>query len=89
MSNVLPWSKTWKASSAVRPAQEGNPLARTKVPTPQGGLILHWTFSVILIIGTAGFASLSEAISFPGNLREYAFSFIGRKSIHPIQYEPG
>jgi hypothetical protein len=50
-------------------------------PTPQGGLLLHWIFSVILISASSAFANLTEAISFPGNLQAYAAAFVG--SMYP------
>lgn len=77
-SNAFPWSRWWALES--------------KYETPEGGLLLHWIFSVILIAATAAITSLSTAISFPGNLQAYAtgvirvpiaigFIFLGRRDI--------
>jgi len=69
-SNLIPWSKVWSASSPSRTNAES---------TPMGGLMLHWIFSVVLIISSSAINSLGEAISFPGNLQAYASAFVGSK----------
>jgi hypothetical protein len=49
--------------------------------TPEGGLLLHWIFSVILISATAAISNISDAISFPGSLQAYATGFVGGMSL--------
>lgn len=66
MSNAFPWSRLWSLES--------------KYETPEGGLILHWIFSVILIIATTRINNIEEAIAFPGTLQAYATGIIGGKS---------
>jgi hypothetical protein len=52
--------------------------------TPEGGLLLHWIFSVILISVTAAINNISDAISFPGSLQAYATGFVGGMSLHVL-----
>jgi hypothetical protein len=67
-SNSIPWSRLWSIESPYK--------------TPEGGLLLHWIFSVILIAVTAAINNISEAISFPGSLQAYATGFVGGTSLH-------
>lgn len=76
MSNIIPWSRIWRSSSPV-PALRTNSEGRSEQPTPKGGLMLHWVFSVILISATSGMYNISEAITFPGNLQAYASGWVG------------
>jgi hypothetical protein len=78
MSNVIPWSRLWSSNSPPRTDVNGNFI---NSPTPQGGLLLHWIFSAILISASSAFTDLTEAISFPGNLQAYAAGLVG--SMHP------
>ncbi len=78
MSNIIPWSRLWSSNSPPRKDNDGNFI---NSPTPQGGLLLHWIFSVILISASSGFTNLTEAISFPGNLQAYAGGWVG--SMYP------
>jgi hypothetical protein len=43
---------------------------------PQGGLIIHWFMSAVVIAGTAGIASTLESISVPGYLQTYVHCFM-------------
>ncbi|KAG9229547.1 amino acid permease-domain-containing protein [Amylocarpus encephaloides] len=70
-SNILPWSKMWKLESAVRDTTQG------KVPTPQGGLMLHWISATTMIAATAAIENIEEAIRFPGSLGAYCSGFVG------------
>jgi hypothetical protein len=79
MSNAIPWSKVWKSGSCVS-APAAISRGQSQIPTPKGGLILHWIFSVVLISATAGMGHISEAIGFPGNLQAYASGWVGSKS---------
>jgi hypothetical protein len=74
MSNVIPWSRIWKSNSPPRLDEKNRVKA---VPTPQGGLMLHWIFSVIFIIASSRITNAVEAISFSGNIQAYAGGYIG------------
>ncbi|KAH6692147.1 amino acid permease-domain-containing protein [Leptodontidium sp. 2 PMI_412] len=74
MSNVIPWSRLWKSNST--PETDANGIIMNS-PTPQGGLLLHWIFSVTLITASAAVKDTSEAIHFPGNLQAYAAGWVG------------
>jgi hypothetical protein len=71
--NILPWSRLWIMDS---------PFKRT----PQGGLILHWIGSVILISVTSRISSISESISFPGSVQSYAQGVVGCTTFNPDLY---
>ncbi|OBT52025.1 hypothetical protein VE04_06969, partial [Pseudogymnoascus sp. 24MN13] len=73
MSNIIPWSRLWSSNSPPRQDDNGNFI---NSPTPQGGLLLHWIFSIILISASSAFTNLNEAISFPGNLQAYAAGWV-------------
>ncbi|KAF8537918.1 amino acid permease-domain-containing protein [Trichophaea hybrida] len=64
-SNVLPWSHIWEKDSRMEPE------------TPQGGLILHWIFSVVMVISTIPIGNIYEAISFPSMLQTYGHGIVG------------
>lgn len=81
MSNVIPWSRIWRSLSPI-PAPRANSRGRSERPTPKGGLILHWIFSVVLISATSGMYNISEAITFPGNLQAYASGWVGGMKFH-------
>lgn len=82
MSNTIPWSNVWKSGSFV-PAPRANSGGRSEFPTPKGGLMLHWIFSVATISATSGIGRLTEAIGFPGTLQAYASGWVGsRLRIH-------
>jgi hypothetical protein len=82
-SNVIPWSKTWKAESPFNTTPRQGALNIRDTPTPQGGLILHWIGGVVLISATSKIKNLSEAISFPGNLQAYGAGWVGSKVFYP------
>ncbi|KAE9377482.1 hypothetical protein N431DRAFT_461088 [Stipitochalara longipes BDJ] len=75
-SNVIPWSKWWRATSPDPPPRQRSE-GRSERPTPKGGLILHWLFSVVLIAATSGMYDINEAIGFPGSLQAYASGWVG------------
>lgn len=77
MSNILPWSRLWRSDSPPRTVN-GNII---NSPTPQGDLLLHLIFSIVLIASSSSFTNLTEAISFPGNLQAYAAGWVG--SMYP------
>ncbi|RSM08719.1 hypothetical protein CEP52_004447 [Fusarium oligoseptatum] len=39
--------------------------------SPQGGLIIHWIMSVVLIVATIDVDSMPEAVGLPGNIQTY------------------
>ncbi|KAH8812191.1 amino acid permease-domain-containing protein [Xylogone sp. PMI_703] len=75
ISNIMPWSKIWR--SPIPSPSQTQLRRRSEFPTPQGGLILHWIFTVILISATSGMDSIAESISFSGNLQAYASGWVG------------
>ena len=75
-SNILPWSKTWARESRFTPS------------TPQGGLMLHWIFSVALISASSAISNLSEAIFTPGLIQVYAQGVVGGERLQLIAYVP-
>jgi hypothetical protein len=76
MSNIIPWSRIWKSNSPPKRDENGNLI---NAPTPQGGLLLHWIFSIFLIAASSAFTDITEAVSFPGNLQAYASGWVGSK----------
>jgi len=89
MSNIIPWSKLWKSTSPVPPPRQ-RAQGRPERPTPKGGLILHWIFSVVLISATSGMYNINEAIGFPGNVQAYASGWVGSTLIpKPLPFVNG
>lgn len=64
-SNMLFWSRLWRRNSLFNPA------------TPEGGLILQWTMTVILISASSAIRNISEARSFPGLVYIYGQGLVG------------
>ena len=68
-SNIIPWSRTWKKDGQRYRDDPDNNRRRT----PQGGLILHWVVSVIIIAGSASIQQdVLESIGVPGYIQSYA-----------------
>ncbi|KAJ4259729.1 hypothetical protein NW762_007660 [Fusarium torreyae] len=75
-ANILPWSRFWKQDDALQRDEGMGEGDRNSVPdsfkkSPQGGLIFHWIFSVVLILATIGIHNTTEAVSFPGYIQTY------------------
>jgi hypothetical protein len=43
---------------------------------PQGGLILHWFMSVVVIAGSSSIRELSESVGLPGYVQTYVHCFV-------------
>lgn len=71
-AEVLPWSKVWKKDDSIC----RDPIHKA----PQGGLIIHWVMSVVVIAGASSVPSTLESISLPGYIQTYAHCFILSKS---------
>ncbi|XEU94919.1 hypothetical protein FSHL1_000203 [Fusarium sambucinum] len=65
-AKILPWSRFWKQDDIL---QRGNHSFYNK--SPQGGLIIHWIMSVVLILVTVGIQDTAELVSFPGYIQTY------------------
>lgn len=72
-SNILFWSRLWRRNSPFNP------------PTPEGGLILQWIITVILISASSAIGSLNEALPFPGLIYIYAQGLIGGINISKFE----
>ncbi|KAF4968332.1 hypothetical protein FSARC_4278 [Fusarium sarcochroum] len=75
-ADVLPWSRFWKQDDIVQREDDyprnGNENVRGLFnKSPQGGLIIHWILSVVLIMATIGIDSTPEAASLPGYIQTY------------------
>ncbi|KAK6540714.1 hypothetical protein TWF694_008105 [Orbilia ellipsospora] len=62
-SMAIPWSNLWKRVSEAR-------------KTPTGGLLLHWIFSVILVLASTSVKDRSDQVSLPGNIQVYGSAII-------------
>ncbi|KAF4475783.1 alcohol oxidase [Fusarium agapanthi] len=74
-AEVLPWSRYLKQDDCIK---------RTKRPrgddfhyrSPQGGLIAHWLFTVLMIGVSASIKSTLESVGLPGYIQTYTHCFI-------------
>ncbi|KAI5365999.1 putative amino acid/polyamine transporter I [Septoria linicola] len=99
-ANILPWSQVWRRQGPIQPdygwqVNKDNVRELTytfserpfnRPGTPEGGIILHWLTTVLYICGTAGYARLTNAITFANQILVFghfwaeaavAFLFIG------------
>ncbi|KAF5963889.1 alcohol oxidase [Fusarium bulbicola] len=74
-AEVLPWSRYLKQDDCIK---------RTETPraddfhyrSPQGGLIAHWLFTVLMIGISASIKSTLESVGLPGYIQTYTHCFI-------------
>ncbi|KAK4197945.1 putative high-affinity methionine permease [Triangularia verruculosa] len=83
-ADILPWSKVWKKDDSMDRARDVSEQ-ETRNPTnpqhyihksPQGGLVIHWTMSVVVIAGSSATANTIESIGIPGYIQTYVHVFI-------------
>jgi hypothetical protein len=67
-SEVLPWSRVWKKDDPV----QTDHLHKA----PQGGLIIHWVMSSVVIAGASSVPSTLESVNLPGYIQTYSHCFI-------------
>ncbi|KAK0741981.1 amino acid permease-domain-containing protein [Apiosordaria backusii] len=83
-ADILPWSKIWKKDDTM---DRGRNVSEqeTRNPTnpqhyihkaPQGGLLIHWTMSVVVIAGSSATQNTIESIGIPGYIQTYVHVFI-------------
>lgn len=75
-ADVLPWSRFWKQDDMLQRHEDTQRNGIKSVDeflykSPQGGLIVHWILSVILILATVNVKNTGEAVGFPGYLQTY------------------
>ncbi|KAK4663394.1 hypothetical protein QC763_0098100 [Podospora pseudopauciseta] len=83
-ADILPWSKVWKKDDSMDRARDVS-VQETRNPTnpqhyihksPQGGLLIHWTMSVVVIAGSSATANTIESIGIPGYIQTYVHVFV-------------
>jgi hypothetical protein len=78
-AEVLPWSKIWKRDDRLERGDRN--YRRVGVDdfvykSPEGGLIVHFTMTVVVIAISASIQSTTESISLPGMIQTYIHCFI-------------
>ncbi|KAL9561694.1 hypothetical protein ACKAV7_014250 [Fusarium commune] len=74
-AEVLPWSRYLKQDDCIKRTE------RTRendfhYRSPQGGLIAHWLFTVLMIAISASIKSTLESVGLPGYIQTYTHCFI-------------
>src|SRR6478752_7991007 len=74
-AEVLPWSRYLKQDDCIKRTE------RTREDdfhyrSPQGGLIAHWLFTVLMIAISASIKSTLESVGLPGYIQTYTHCFI-------------
>jgi len=76
-AEILPWSRVWKKDDILqRDPRIDDTIDTSTKKTPQGGLILHWIFSTVVIAGSSWISSTIESVSVPSFIQVYAHCFI-------------
>ncbi|KAF7556406.1 hypothetical protein G7Z17_g1479 [Cylindrodendrum hubeiense] len=75
-AEVLPWSNVWKKDDALQRDRASDHPGHFLDKAPQGGLIIHWTMSAVVIAGSSSIPSTLESVSLPGYVQTYAHCFI-------------
>lgn len=70
-AEILPWSNIWKADDLIN--RDPDDLIHK---SPQGGLILHWVMSVVVILGSSSIKNTLDSVSLPGYVQTYTHCFI-------------
>ncbi|KAK4175249.1 putative high-affinity methionine permease [Triangularia setosa] len=83
-ADILPWSKFWKKDDTMDRGRDVSEQ-ETRNPTnpqhyihkaPQGGLLIHWTMSIVVIAGSSATPNTIESIGIPGYIQTYVHVFI-------------
>ncbi|KAK1994442.1 hypothetical protein LX36DRAFT_584345 [Colletotrichum falcatum] len=69
-ANILPWSDLWRSDHVVR---HGDTIIDE---SPRGGLLLHWTTTVIVIAAVSGIDDTLNSVMLPGLLQTYTHTFV-------------
>ncbi|KAK2122578.1 amino acid permease-domain-containing protein [Fusarium oxysporum II5] len=82
-AEVLPWSRYLKQDDCIKRTE------RTRendfhYRSPQGGLIAHWLFTVLMIAISASIKSTLESVGLPGYIQTYAHCFILSRLKHSL-----
>ncbi|KAH7143767.1 amino acid permease-domain-containing protein [Dactylonectria macrodidyma] len=75
-AEVLPWSIVWKKDDILQRERDSDHPGVFLQKAPQGGLIIHWTMSVVVIAGSSSIKSTLESVGLPGYVQTYAHCFI-------------
>ncbi|KAH7159768.1 hypothetical protein B0J13DRAFT_580965 [Dactylonectria estremocensis] len=75
-AEVLPWSIVWKKDDILQRERDSDHPGVFLQKAPQGGLIIHWTMSVVVIAGSSSIESTLESVGLPGYVQTYAHCFI-------------
>ncbi|RSL42441.1 hypothetical protein CEP53_012195 [Fusarium sp. AF-6] len=72
-ADILPWSGFWKQDDKLmrNDGYHSDAAHEFLYKSPQGGLIIHWIMSVVLIVATIDIDSMPEAVGLPGNIQTY------------------
>ncbi|RSL84282.1 hypothetical protein CEP51_004019 [Fusarium floridanum] len=72
-ADILPWSSFWKQDDKLmrNDSHHSDPAHEFLYKSPQGGLIIHWIMSAVLIVATIDVDSMPEAVGLPGNIQTY------------------
>ncbi|KAK4167859.1 high-affinity methionine permease [Cladorrhinum sp. PSN259] len=76
-AEVVPWSKVWKKDDQLQRSSRGAIIANDDPnayihKAPQGGLIIHWVMSVVVIAGSTSIPATIESVQLPGYIQTYA-----------------
>ncbi|KAF4459686.1 High-affinity methionine permease [Fusarium albosuccineum] len=75
-AQVLPWSRFLKQDDHLQRTFEGPSNTEFHHKAPQGGLIIHWLMSVVVISASAGIHSTVESAGLPGYIHAYLHCFV-------------
>ncbi|KAI8716964.1 hypothetical protein NCS52_00991200 [Fusarium sp. LHS14.1] len=74
-AEILPWSRYLKKDDIIQRNPSGPAEDAFLYKSPQGGLIVHWIMSVVVISATAGSHGVMEAVFIPGYIQTYIQCF--------------
>ncbi|RSL66868.1 hypothetical protein CEP53_003196 [Fusarium sp. AF-6] len=74
-ADILPWSRYLKKDDVLKRSHSGPEEDAFRHKSPQGGLIVHWIMSVVVISATAGSHGVMEAVFIPGYIQTYMQCF--------------
>lgn len=74
-AEILPWSRYLKKDDIIQRNHPGAAEDTFLYKSPQGGLIVHWIMSVVVISATAGSHGVMEAVFIPGYIQTYMQCF--------------
>ncbi|KAF4944955.1 hypothetical protein FGADI_12299 [Fusarium gaditjirri] len=76
-AEVLPWSRYLKQDDCIKRTERARAYD-FHYRSPQGGLIAHWIFTVLMIAISASIKSTLESVGLPGYIQTYTHCFILR-----------